>query len=173
MSLWLSPAALTATQVNVPVSLSWALGSASTRPPDSTCNGSTAPSATPRGQTQAGGALRAHFKMKHLLCHSFPPSPCTPVFSFNADWQKQNSNFMPVPRNCWHSQDFAGSHQLQTCCHTFRLCPELSSQNTNSTSSPSDYKNQFPKTNHSLLVTSEISSSIRGQFSFLNYHRAV
>lgn len=98
MSLWLSPAALTATHVYVPVSLSWALGSASTRPPDSTWNRSTAPSDTPQCQTQAGGAIRAHFKMEHLFCHCLPPSPCTPVFSSNPDLQKQNSDFMSGPR---------------------------------------------------------------------------
>lgn len=104
-----------------------------------------------------------------------PPAPyALPVFSSNPDLQKQNSNFMPVHRELLafsrlQDLDAPPSHQLQTCCHTFCLCPELSLQNTNFLSSLSDCKISFQKPTTASRFTSEISPYIRGWFSFLNY----
>lgn len=174
MFLWLSPAALTATHVYVPVSLSWALGSASTRPPDRTCNRSTAPSGTSQCQTQMGELLGLLSKRNTCFAtasHHLSALQCSlPIQTRKAELQLHASP-QGIPGTVKTLQDLETppSHQLQTCCHTFNLCPELVPQNTNSPSSLSDYKINIQKPTAASHFISEISPYIRGWFSFLNY----
>lgn len=113
-------------------------------PPTAPATGAQHPQAQPRLK-QSQGSSQGSFQNGTLALMLLPSiSLHTPVFSSNPDLQKQNSNFMPVPREllafsrlCRIWTPLPASHQLQTYCHTFCLCLELSPQNTNSPSSTS------------------------------------
>lgn len=101
----------------------------------------------------ARGALRAHFKMEHLFCHSSHHLPELQCSLLIQTCKSRTITSCQSLGNSWHSQDFAesGHSSLPPASNmmSHRLS-ELSPQNTNSPSSLSDHKKQLPKINHGL-----------------------